>query len=109
MVSSGVWAGKIPLEKAHSLQEVGGGKQTMKQELERIGYLGAMESSFSAMPIAVSKVAQSVIFNSQRTDCTCRHILNCISVRKIVAIYLISLSQFVSIMLPKVLCTGSGY
>ncbi|CAF9906890.1 MAG: hypothetical protein ALECFALPRED_002746 [Alectoria fallacina] len=52
MVSSGVWAGKIPLEKAHSLQEVGGGKQTMKQELERIGYLGAMESSFSAMPIA---------------------------------------------------------
>ena len=53
MVSSGVWAGEIPLEKAHSLQEVRGGKQTMKQELERIGYLGAMESSFGAMPIAV--------------------------------------------------------
>lgn len=53
MVASGVWAGKIPIEKAHSLQEVGGGKRTMKQELERIGYLGAIESSFGAMPIAV--------------------------------------------------------
>lgn len=28
MVASGVWAGEIPLEKAHSLQEVGGGKKT---------------------------------------------------------------------------------
>lgn len=60
MVSSGVWAGKIPLEKAHSLQEVGGGKQTMKQELDRIGYLGAMESSFSAMPIAVRSTVRVV-------------------------------------------------
>lgn len=60
MVSSGVWAGKIPLEKAHSLQEVGGGQQTMKQELERIGYLGAMESSFSAMPIAVSSTVRDL-------------------------------------------------
>lgn len=49
----GVWSGRIPIEKAHSLQEVGSGKRTMKQELERIGYLGAIESSFSAMPIAV--------------------------------------------------------
>ena len=57
MVSSGVWAGKIPLDRAHSLQEVGGLKQTMKQELERIGYLGAMEPSFRAMPIAVSSIA----------------------------------------------------
>ncbi|KAF6231267.1 hypothetical protein HO173_010599 [Letharia columbiana] len=57
MVSSGVWAGQIPLEQAYSLQEVGGGKQTMKQELERIGYLGTMESSFSAMPIAASSIA----------------------------------------------------
>ncbi|MCJ1455224.1 hypothetical protein MMC28_005578 [Mycoblastus sanguinarius] len=52
MVSSGVWAGKIPLERAHNLQEVGGGKQTMKQELERIGYLGTMETSYKAMPIS---------------------------------------------------------
>ena len=54
MVSSGVWAGKIPLDKAHSLQEVGDGKKTMKQELERIGYLGATESNFNKIPIAVS-------------------------------------------------------
>lgn len=53
MVSSGVWAGKIPLEKAHNLQEVGGNKQTMKQELKRIGYLGTMETSHNATPIAV--------------------------------------------------------
>lgn len=53
MVSSGVWAGEIPLERAHDLQEVGGGTATMKQELERIGYLGEMEASHKAMPIAV--------------------------------------------------------
>lgn len=62
MVSSGVWAGKIPLEKAHSLREVGDGKQTMKQELERIGYLGATESNFSKIPIAVSKAARRAIW-----------------------------------------------
>lgn len=62
MVSSGVWAGKIPLEKAHSLQEVGDGKQTIKQELERIGYLGATKSDYRANPIAVSSMAR-VMFN----------------------------------------------
>ena len=56
MVSSGVWAGKISLDKAHSLQEVGEGKKTMKQELERIGYLGATESNFNTIPIAVSSM-----------------------------------------------------
>lgn len=54
MVSSGVWAGEIPIERAHALKEVGGGGRTMKQELERIGYLGEMEASYKAMPIAVS-------------------------------------------------------
>ncbi|MCJ1433143.1 hypothetical protein MMC27_002502 [Xylographa pallens] len=53
MVSSGVWAGAIPLETAHSLKEVGTGGRTMKQELERIGYLGEMEASYTAMPIGV--------------------------------------------------------
>ena len=53
MVSSGVWAGQIPIEKAHNLQEVGGGKQTMRQELHRIGYLGSVEASYKAMPIGV--------------------------------------------------------
>jgi hypothetical protein len=58
MVSSGVWAGEIPLERAHNLQEVGGGPATMKQELERIGYLGDMEASYEAMPIAVGYGSQ---------------------------------------------------
>ncbi|MCJ1381577.1 hypothetical protein MMC17_004688 [Xylographa soralifera] len=51
MVSSGVWAGAIPLETAHSLKEVGTGGRTMKQELQRIGYLGEMAASYKAMPI----------------------------------------------------------
>ena len=53
MVSSGVWAGEISLETAHNLQEVGGGSRTMKQELERIGYLGNIAASHKAIPIAV--------------------------------------------------------
>ncbi|KAK0639783.1 putative beta-alanine synthase [Cercophora newfieldiana] len=52
MVSSGVWAGEIPLEKAHGLKEVGGGTATMRGELERIGYLGEMPASHEAMPMA---------------------------------------------------------
>ncbi|TVY49651.1 N-carbamoyl-L-amino-acid hydrolase [Lachnellula occidentalis] len=51
MVSSGVWAGAIPLEKAYNLVEVGGGKATQKSELERIGYLGEFEASHKANPI----------------------------------------------------------
>jgi hydantoinase/carbamoylase family amidase len=52
MVSSGVYAGAIPLEKAHNLQEVGGGTATMKSELQRIGYLGNVDASYKAVPIA---------------------------------------------------------
>jgi acetylornithine deacetylase/succinyl-diaminopimelate desuccinylase-like protein len=51
MISSGVWAGAIPLEKAYSLVEVGGGKATQKSELERIGYLGPLQASYQANPI----------------------------------------------------------
>ena len=53
MVASGVWAGAIPVERAHSLQEVGGGKQTMKEALGRIRYLGEIKTSYKAMPIGV--------------------------------------------------------
>lgn len=52
MVSSGVWAGEITLDTAHNLQEVGGGTATMKSELQRIGYLGTVETSHTASPIA---------------------------------------------------------
>ncbi|KAK1756591.1 hypothetical protein QBC47DRAFT_413118 [Echria macrotheca] len=52
MVSSGVWAGEIPLDRAHGLKEVGGGSHTMKSELERIGYLGSLPASYEAMPLA---------------------------------------------------------
>ena len=53
MVSSGVWAGEIPLKQAYALQEVGGGDRTMKQELQRIGYLGDQKAHHEAMPIEV--------------------------------------------------------
>jgi acetylornithine deacetylase/succinyl-diaminopimelate desuccinylase-like protein len=52
MVSSGVWAGAYSLETAYSLVEVGGGTATQKSELQRIGYLGSMEASHIANPIA---------------------------------------------------------
>ncbi|KAK5158172.1 hypothetical protein LTR04_005243 [Oleoguttula sp. CCFEE 6159] len=52
MVSSGVWAGEIPLSHAHNLREVGGGSATMKSELERIGYLGETPCSHEVMPMA---------------------------------------------------------
>lgn len=52
MVSSAVWAGDYPIEKAHNLKEVGKGTATMKSELERIGYLGEIEASYKAMPMA---------------------------------------------------------
>ncbi|KAI4226740.1 MAG: hypothetical protein L6R40_008254 [Gallowayella cf. fulva] len=51
MVASGVWAGDIPLERAHSLQEIGPDRRTMKQELERIGYLGEANASYQTMPL----------------------------------------------------------
>ena len=53
MVGSGVWAGEIPLEKAHDLKEVGGDRRTMKEELERIGYLGENEADYQAIPLGV--------------------------------------------------------
>lgn len=53
MVASGVWAGVIPLEKAHNLREVGGNGRTMKQELDRIGYLGEKDAHHQAIPLGV--------------------------------------------------------
>ena len=40
MVPSGVWAGEIPLEKAHKLLEIGASRQTIEQALQSISYLG---------------------------------------------------------------------
>lgn len=53
MVSSGVWSGEIPLERAHNLGSVVRGEQaTMRSELERIGYLGTIPCSYDANPMA---------------------------------------------------------
>ena len=56
-VASGVWAEAVPLETAWNLAEVSpsgedGEKRTMKQELERIGYLGEQPASYKAFPMA---------------------------------------------------------
>lgn len=52
MVSSGVWAEDIPVARAHSLQEVGGGAATMGSELRRIGYLGSVPASYRSTPMS---------------------------------------------------------
>lgn len=55
-VSSGVWAEAVPLDTAWNLAEVSasedGTKKTMKQELERIGYLGQQKASYQEFPFA---------------------------------------------------------
>ena len=55
-VSSGVWAEAVPLETAWNLAEVSAGehgeKKTMKQELERIGFLGSTKASYEENPFA---------------------------------------------------------
>ena len=55
-VSSGVWAEAVPLDTAWNLAEVSPGtdgqRKTMRQELERIGYLGPVQASYRAMPMA---------------------------------------------------------
>lgn len=54
MVSSGVWAESVPLEKAHNLKSVipANDTATMKSELERIGYLGDVPASYKSSPMA---------------------------------------------------------
>ncbi|KAI0846404.1 amidase [Daldinia vernicosa] len=52
MMSSGVWAEEIPLDRAHNTREVGGGTATVKSELERIGYLGSTPASHRSTPMA---------------------------------------------------------
>lgn len=55
MVSSGVWAGSIPLSKAHDLASVVRSdppNTTMLSELKRIGYHGSVPCSYEAMPLA---------------------------------------------------------
>ena len=55
-VASGVWAGAIPLETAWNCKETkssdGSAEKTMKEELERIGFLGNVPASYEAQPIA---------------------------------------------------------
>ncbi|GES61075.1 beta-alanine synthase [Aspergillus terreus] len=61
MVSSGVWAECIPLEKAHALKEVptvaslptaSSAPESMKSALEKINYLGTTKCSYQETPMA---------------------------------------------------------
>lgn len=55
-VASGVWAEAVPLETAWNLAEVtvgeDGKRRTMKEELDRIGYLGQQNASYKDFPFA---------------------------------------------------------
>lgn len=69
MSSSGVWAEEIPLERAHNLQEVGGGTATMRSELGRIGYLGDIPASYHSTPMAAHfelHIEQGPILEAQK-------------------------------------------
>ncbi|GIJ99570.1 hypothetical protein Aspvir_001704 [Aspergillus viridinutans] len=52
MCSSGVWAGAIPIEKAWDLRDIHDSSVTLKSELERHGFLGQIECSHTASPLA---------------------------------------------------------
>ncbi|KAJ5621778.1 Peptidase M20 [Penicillium herquei] len=61
MISSGVWAECIPLQRAHELKEVptvaslptaSSAPETMKSALEKIGYLGSVPCSYKSTPMA---------------------------------------------------------
>ncbi|PWY64925.1 beta-alanine synthase [Aspergillus eucalypticola CBS 122712] len=61
MVSSGVWAECIPLERAHGLKEVptvaslptaSSAPESMKSALEKINYLGSVPCSYKQTPMA---------------------------------------------------------
>lgn len=45
-----VWSQEIPLEKVHNLADLDG--KTMKQELNRIGYLGEIKCSYESTPLS---------------------------------------------------------
>jgi hypothetical protein len=69
MVSSGVWAEAVPLSRAHSLEEVGAAKATMKDELERIGYLGTTPASYKSVPMSAHfelHIEQGPILETER-------------------------------------------
>lgn len=71
MVSSGVWAGSVPLEKAYNLKSVipADDPPTMKSELERIGYLGSVEASPKGSPMAAHfelHIEQGPILEAER-------------------------------------------
>lgn len=73
-VSSGVWAGSVPLETAWNCLEVAefssaSRPQTLKQELERIGFLGDIPASYTAQPMAAHfelHIEQGPILEDQR-------------------------------------------
>ena len=69
MVASGVWADEIPLSSAHDLEEVGKGRATMKDELQKIGYLGTTPASYRSTPMAAHfelHIEQGPILESSR-------------------------------------------
>ncbi|KAJ5114111.1 hypothetical protein N7456_002645, partial [Penicillium angulare] len=54
-VSSGIWAGSIPLETAWNCKELSSSNttpRTLREDLERIGYLGTTPASYKAQPIS---------------------------------------------------------
>ena len=47
MVSSGVWAGELPLQTVYDLRDIHDQRISVRSELERHGYLGGVACSSS--------------------------------------------------------------
>ena len=52
MMASGVWAGASDIQKVHEVRAIDDSTASVKSELTRIGYLGSVEASWEAMPMA---------------------------------------------------------
>lgn len=52
MVSSGVWAGKIPLEEAYKCEDINNPGVTLESELERIGFKGTVPANHKQNPLS---------------------------------------------------------
>lgn len=50
MCASGVWSGRVPLEECHNLKDLQG--KSMKEELERIAFLGDTPASHKSNPLS---------------------------------------------------------
>lgn len=71
MVSSGVWAGKIPQDQAYDLRDVNEPDTKFVTELERIGFKGTTPASYKDLPLSAHfelHIEQGPILEAEEKD-----------------------------------------